>query len=383
MSGQQLAESAAAAEAASPMSPSTPMERGTRATDIVEFAFRRGQLDGTEPFVESFSLESSAVIGDLLPGEAALIASSTTETQVAGFARFPGGSILVKVFSKLTLVEVSATNPVDAAQVAEAIRSRAPQLPTADNVSLRTWRLNSCNDSAIAEDRRVAAPSWNEVAANYPTAVRQELKQLVEMDDPVGTGKLILWHGEPGTGKTTAIRALIREWAPWCAAQYVSDPERLFANPGYISELLTRPTGRRQSPTLDRAGEPDALWRLIIAEDTDEYLRASARRDAGVGLGRLLNLADGLLGQGFKCLILLTTNEELSRLHPAVTRPGRCLAKVEFKRFSPAESRSWLPDEVASPKEPSTLAELFELRGDIARIGESKRSTPLLTGTYV
>lgn len=53
------------------------------------------------------------------------------------------------------------------------------------------------------------------------------------------------------------------------------------------------------------------MWRLIVAEDSDDYLRASARRDAGAGLSRLLNLTDGILGQGFNVLVLITTNEEL------------------------------------------------------------------------
>ena len=67
-------------------------------------------------------------------------------------------------------------------------------------------------------------------------------------------------------------------------------------------------------PRLAGPGHPDAVWRLIIAEDSDGYLRCSARRDAGDALGRLLNLGDGVLGQGMNALALLTTNEETSRI---------------------------------------------------------------------
>jgi ATP-dependent 26S proteasome regulatory subunit len=70
---------------------------------------------------------------------------------------------------------------------------------------------------------------------------------------------------------------------------------------------------------------------LIVAEDSDEFLRLSARREAGAALGRLLNLTDGILGQGSNTLILLTTNELLENLHPALIRPGRCLAQIEFE----------------------------------------------------
>ena len=43
---------------------------------------------------------------------------------------------------------------------------------------------------------------------------------------------------------------------------------------------------------------------------------------AGQGLSRLLNVSDGLLGEGLRAVVLVTTNEPLRRLHPAVVRPG-------------------------------------------------------------
>lgn len=122
----------------------------------------------------------------------------------------------------------------------------------------------------------------------------------------------------------------------------------------------------RVGPSLTRAGEPEAIWRLVVAEDSDEYLRASARRDAGAALGRLLNLADGILGQGMNVLLLLTTNEETSRLHPALVRPGRCLAAVEFPPFDPTQASAWLGKAV---DQSMTLAELLERRGDLTRVG--------------
>jgi hypothetical protein len=174
----------------------------------------------------------------------------------------------------------------------------------------------------------------------------------------------------------------MREWSTWCSSQYIADPERFFADPGYISEVLTRPILSTDGPTFNAASEPDARWRLIVAEDSDEYLRASARHDAGAGLGRLLNLADGVLGQGFNTLVLLTTNEELHRIHPALTRPGRCLARVEFTRFTLTEARCWLPDGCDVPDRDLTLAELYEHTGSLDRIGEHQ-TEPQPTGQYI
>ncbi|MCV7041351.1 hypothetical protein [Mycolicibacterium moriokaense] len=126
--------------------------------------------------------------------------------------------------------------------------------------------------------------------------------------------------------------------------------------------------------------DESAKWQLLVAEDSDEFLRVSARRESGAALGRLLNLSDGILGQGSNTLILLTTNERLDRLHPALIRPGRCLAQVEFTKFSPSEADAWLADDMPRQTEPKTLAELLELStlqkritngiAPVARIGQ-------------
>ena len=85
---------------------------------------------------------------------------------------------------------------------------------------------------------------------------------------------------------------------------------------------------------------------------------------AGASLGRLLNLCDGIQGHGLQVLVLLTTNEDVGSLHPAITRPGRCLSRVEFSRLSRAEAQAWLGPGLPAPAEPATLAELYALRED-------------------
>ena len=111
-----------------------------------------------------------------------------------------------------------------------------------------------------------------------------------------------------------------------------------------------------------------------MLEDADELLRADAKRETGQALSRLLNVADGFLGQGVRVLVLITTNEPLGRLHPAVIRPGRCLAEVEFTPLTAAESAAFLGSGGRTGGEGLTLAELFERRGDVTRIatGDSR-----------
>jgi len=276
-------------------------------------------------------------------------------------------------------VAVSAASDDLAGAIVADVLLAAPSEVDQGEVPIRTWQGGSFPDGS---DRKIQAPAWPEIERNYPDAVRSELEVLLKLERPTRTGKLILWHGPPGTGKTTMLRALLRAWEPWCAGQYISDPEHFFRDPGYITRVLMRSAIPALGPTLTQAGEPEAMWRLVIAEDADEYLRASAKRDAGAGLGRLLNLTDGILGQGYNTLILLTTNEELNRLHPALIRPGRCLARVEFTAFGRSEARAWLPDGSNEPPEQSTLAELFEHRGDLTQLG-ARRTKEEQPGVYL
>ena len=48
----------------------------------------------------------------------------------------------------------------------------------------------------------------------------------------------------------------------------------------------------------DPLGDDERAWRLLVLEDAGELMAASARAEVGQGLSRLLNLTDGLLGQG-------------------------------------------------------------------------------------
>lgn len=345
--------------------------------DIVRWAFLSKVLDGTEPFTGTAKFHGTLLPEDLLPHDAKQLRRSDTHhssrSTYSTYARDKLGGYYIRTIGPGTpaILTVSASSQAVAAGMLERVRDRAPQPPQDDRITVTMWHRGEQGPSA--RPRRLDAPLWREIEKNYAEQTRSGLGHLMTTAEPAHAGRLILWHGAPGTGKTTALRALAREWSPWCSAHYLPDAERLFADVGYLQEVALETT---TPPTSQ--GHP---WRLIIAEDSDEYLRSSARREAGAALGRLLNLTDGMLGQGTRTLVLLTTNEPLSELHPALVRPGRCLAEIEFTPFSAQEAHEWLAA-AARPPGPSTLAELLEIRGDLTSLS-ARQATEQPAGMYL
>jgi Domain of unknown function (DUF5925)/ATPase family associated with various cellular activities (AAA) len=223
--------------------------------------------------------------------------------------------------------------------------------------------------------RTIAVPEWTEIRENYAARTREQLEAVMHGFRPAHGGQLILWHGTAGTGKTFALRALAWEWREWCQVHYVVDPDTFFGqHADYLMNVLMQPevplavhTGGWVSHSVVHMDEMEETtngpqaWRLLVLEDTGELLTPDAKSVIGQGLSRFLNVVDGLIGQGLRVLVLVTTNEEIRALHPAVARPGRAAANIEFAPLSRDESAAWLQrHEIAEgPERESTLATLY------------------------
>lgn len=230
-----------------------------------------------------------------------------------------------------------------------------------------------------ATTRRLAVPSWDEIRLNYTAPTRDALSVLLHDHQPGKGGQLLLWHGMPGTGKTFALRALAGAWRSWCEVHYIVDPEAFLGDPDYMLNVLTNTDGwgdPEYDLDADELGPPavhsdgPARWRMLVLEDTGELIERDAKATTGQALSRLLNLVDGMLGQGMSVLVLITTNEPINTLHPAVSRPGRCASAIDFGALSTDEARRWLAEHdapVPADQRPATIAELYgSLTGALA-----------------
>ena len=290
----------------------------------------------------------SAKLAEL--GEPVLVRTDAASEEVEAFMRLWGGELaLVDANHGHLRIEVAGPTRGDVDAAAAALRrALAVETPNPTRVSVAFWMRG--DRGGHVRHREIEAPCFDAIAANYPSAARLALARLVAARAPE-RGRLILWRGEPGTGKSHALRALARAWAPWCSAHFVMDPEELFGRGGaYMLDVLTWDGDQGE----DR-------WRLVVLEDAGELIAADARAVAGQALSRLLNVTDGLLGQGTRTLVLITTNEPVKRLHPATRRAGRCLADVEFTAFPVAEANAWLAahGHDRNVKKATPLAELY------------------------
>jgi len=167
------------------------------------------------------------------------------------------------------------------------------------------------------------------------------------------TQGLVLFHGMPGTGKTFYIRHLLRAMAS-------ANKKVIYMPPNMVDHLVDPEFMTFLSRTITQLSM-DANFCVLLIEDAEPLL-ATRTGDVRIqGVTNLLNMTDGLLNDVLKMQIICTFNVELKELDDALLRPGRLIARKEFKAL-PVIDANLLALSIGVDHtftEPTTLSEIY------------------------
>lgn len=177
---------------------------------------------------------------------------------------------------------------------------------------------------------------------------------IKRLDDD--TKGLVLFHGDPGTGKTQYIRHLLKEL---CGA----DKAVLYSPPA-VSASLAEPAMINFISDWIMAEHRDCI---LLIEDAEPLLesRSGGADGRSTGISNLLNITDGILNDILGLMVIATFNIEIDKIDSALLRPGRLIGRKEFKRMNElqvhklAKALNIEEPQIDSSKYPITLAEFY------------------------
>ena len=169
---------------------------------------------------------------------------------------------------------------------------------------------------------------------------------------------LIVWHGEKGSGKTTAIRHLLSH-----------------TDKNYL--LVTNSIAAHMAEPEFVAFMMENKDSIFILEDCEQILMNREENRFGGAISNILNMSDGLMSDIFNIKFICTFNTDINNIDEALLRPGRCFVNYEFKSLEAEKASKLLESlghKIDKPRD-MTLAEIYNYKEE-----EIPKTTPRKIG---
>lgn len=198
-----------------------------------------------------------------------------------------------------------------------------------------------------------------DIALHYGESFKKEYDHIVEKLN-VERGKgLVLFHGIPGSGKTSLIRLLATKvkkevlFIPPMMAESIADPS-------FITFLMKHANS------------------ILIIEDAEKVV-LDRETDGGMtmGVSNILNITDGILSDCLGIQVIATFNTTRERIDKALLRKGRLLSEWKFDALSQEESDKLLfhLGKPANATGPMTLADIYLVDEEVNVVKKVKKNT--------
>jgi hypothetical protein len=197
------------------------------------------------------------------------------------------------------------------------------------------------------EPLNIKVPKTN-IELNYGESFAKDIYKKIVHKLKNNNKGLYMFHGDPGTGKSSFIKHLTT----------VVKKEFIFIPTSFIEKFIS---------------DPDIFAILIrkknavlILEDAEKILISREKEDNQF-ISTLLNISDGILSDILEASVILTYNCDDTKIDKALKRKGRTMVDYKFNKLSVEESKK-LAKHLKVDEEkvtgPMTLSEIYNMEDE-------------------
>lgn len=239
------------------------------------------------------------------------------------------------------LISLTSYHPVNCASVHDAFKSYIVESKGDARVSV----LISRNGSLVANKISFAPPILD-LELNYGTGFTKVHETIMDKLAKKKAG-LLLFHGIPGSGKSTYLKYLTSV----INREFIFIPVGMagqLASPDFISLL----TEKKEA--------------VLILEDAEQAVQERGNGGNDSAVSTLLNLADGILGSILNITVIVTYNADKQYIDKALLRKGRLSFDYDFGPLKVEDARQLATHlgKTLTISEPTTLADIYGAEDD-------------------